>query len=477
MWSQAPPVLAADRPAAVSGAFYPSDPAELRAEIDECALRASAAPVPEGAPIPAGLIVPHAGYVYSGRTAATAYRLLKGADIDTVILVGPSHRTFFKGAAVWTEGDWVTPLGRVRVDTDLARAIAAENQLFQAPSEAHLGEHSLEVQIPFLQTVLDKFSIVPILTSDPSPANTTALAAAILEHTRDRKAIVLFSTDMSHYRDDAPTRVMDASTLDLIRSGDTTGLYQALAEGRSEMCGAAAVLTALQYARGLSGARIEVLDYTTSADAGGGTQRVVGYGAVRITADARSVTVDGTPAEYDDAQRAELLGRARLALQRRLGGAGEELDPPADPVLTEPRAVFVTLRQEGRLRGCIGGLYATEPLHRAVEHMAEAAARDPRFKRLKASELAKTHIEISVLSPPRRVSSAEEIVLGRDGVIVRSGQAGGVFLPQVAQETGWTKERFLSELCSQKAGLAPDCWQDPQTELYVFTCEVFEEAT
>lgn len=468
---------AAERPAAVSGTFYPSDPAELKAEIEACALRAGAVPAPEAAATPRALIVPHAGYVYSGRTASAAYRLLKDADIDTVVLVGPSHRAYFKGAAVWTEGDWVTPLGRVSVDTELARSIAAENLLFGGPAEAHLGEHSLEVQIPFLQSTLKDYRIVPILTSDPSPANTAALAEAIHKHTRDRKALVLFSTDLSHYRDDGPTRTLDAGTLERIRTGDTRGLYQDLAEGRSEMCGAAAVLTALEYTRRLNGARIEVLDYTTSADAGGGVRRVVGYASARIVDTPERTAVRAAGPAYDSAQRSELLGRARRALERHLNGRGGELAAPADPALLEHRAVFVTLKQEGRLRGCIGALYASEPLHRAVERMAVAAARDPRFKRLKAQELPATHIEISVLSPPRKVASADEIVPGEHGVIVRRGEAGGVFLPQVAEETGWTKERFLSELCTQKAGLAADCWKDPRTELYVFTSEVFEETT
>ncbi|MCG3177114.1 MAG: hypothetical protein MOGMAGMI_02081 [Candidatus Omnitrophica bacterium] len=469
----------AERTAAVAGTFYPADASELTALLKTCEIKAPVSSAVSGRP-PRALIVPHAGYVYSGRTAAAAYRTVRGADIDTVVLIGPSHHAVFRGASIWTEGDWITPLGRMAVDTDLARAIAADNTSFAHPPDPHLNEHSLEVQLPFLQRVLPKARIVPILTSDPSPANTSALAESVLRHTAGRKALIVFSTDMSHYRDLAPTYEMDRRTLELIRSGDTAALYRALADGTSELCGAAAVLTALETARRLpGGGHLEVLDYTTSADAGGGHHRVVGYGAVILTdAGAAPVSAPRSGNEvgvYGSSQRQELLWRARSALQRRLAGRSGELTAPSDPLLLEPRAVFVTLRNQGQLRGCIGGLYASEPLYRAVEHMAQAAARDPRFRRVRPQELEELHIEISVLSPPERIANADAIELGHHGVIVRRGEAGGVFLPQVATETGWSRERFLSELCTQKAGLAADCWKDPDTELYTFTCEIFEE--
>lgn len=180
--------------------------------------------------------------------------------------------------------------------------------------------------------------------------------------------------------------------------------------------------------------------------------------------------------ELNAAQQKELLGIARSAIENYLSGKKVPDNVPSDPLLKENRGVFVTLHRDGALRGCIGSIMPEEPLYLGVRRRAvDSAVHDPRFRPMTADELGKVDIEISVLSVPKRAASADEIVMGKHGVIVKQGFRGGVFLPQVATETGWTKEQFLSELCSQKAGLPPDAWKDPSTELLIFSAQVFGE--
>ena len=460
----------------VAGSFYPADKEELAAMVDRFL---AAAPSQEklGGPL-TGIIVPHAGYPYSGPTAAYAYKLIEGKKIDTVVLVGPYHWALFPGASVWRSGQWRTPLGWVPVDTELAGAIVRENAAFGYNQEIHRDEHSLEAQIPFLQRTLKDFKIVPILVNEPSLANCRLLAKAIVKNISGKNAVVVVSTDMSHYHPDAVARTMDRRVLKSLEERDSEGLLLALSGGNGELCGGAAAVTGLEIAR-LTANRVKVLKYSTSGDATGDLSSVVGYGASAIYKEAPADPIPQNPKQaLNAAEKAELLKIARKTLETYFTeGKAPEFNAQ-EPVLKEDRAVFVTLREGGKLRGCIGRFLPEEPLYRAVSHMAiESATEDPRFRPVAREELDKITIEISVLGIPQKVKSADEIMLGRDGVLIKKWPRSGIFLPKVAAETGWSKEDFLSGLCTEKAGLPADCWKDPEAELYTFTAEDFGESS
>ena len=457
----------------VSGSFYPADPKELESMLDGFFSK-----VPEQKPLDGklvALIAPHAGYVYSGQTAAYAYQLLAGSHYDTVVLIGPYHRAFFPGASIWRSGAWKTPLGDVAIDEELAGAIVKENKDFEFTDDAHLAEHSLEVQIPFLQRSLKSFKLVPILVSDPSPENYERLARAILKNSEGKNALIIASTDMSHYYTDETARKMDHLTLDLLEKKDSKGLLREMELKNSELCGEAAVLTVLEIAKLMGKPEVQFLHYSNSADSTGDKTRVVGYGALAIYQKGDNQPAMGQKG-LNAAQEKELLRIARQTVESYVKSGQAPDIRVSDPILKEDRGVFVTLKKQGELRGCIGTILPKEPLYLAVRNMAvESATQDPRFSPVRPYELDHLKVEISVLSLPQRIQNSDQIEMGRDGVIVKKDGHSGVFLPKVATETGWAKEEFLNELCSQKAGLPSDCWKDPATELYTFTAQEFGE--
>lgn len=470
LWIMPFTVYGAVREPVVAGGFYPGNPAELNAAVDRFLDAAPEQKIP--GPLFA-LIVPHAGYEYSGPAAAYSYKLLKGIEVDTVILIGPSHRLGFDGASIWQTDAWKTPLGEVAVDTDLAKALAAEDPRLSFDANAHVAEHSLEVQLPFLQKVLKNFKIVPIAMGNPTPENARMLARAIYRHLSDKKVLVIVSTDLSHYYPDPVARKMDQKALDLVADGDPGKLEKAIQAREVEMCGDGGVLALLEMAKMRGSAGIQVLKYTNSGDVTGVKEKVVGYGAVAF--------YETGPAEVfkegflDQRQQKSLLKIARDSVTGLVDGNPNADFSVADPELEKKQGAFVTMHVDGDLRGCIGNPLPTEPLNQVVHEKAiDAASRDYRFPAIRKNELDKLDIEISVLTVPRLVKSADEIILGKHGVIVIQGTNSGLFLPQVGSG-GWTKEAFLSELCSQKAGLPRDCWNDPRTQLYVFEAQVFSE--
>jgi hypothetical protein len=285
--------------------------------------------------------------------------------------------------------------------------------------------------------------------------------------------LVVASTDMYHGYDYEETEVVDKLTLSYIKNMDAEGLYYGLRESKLQLCGGFGVVTTLILAKDLGHNKAEILQYTNSAQVTGNKAKgawTVGYTSCAIDKE------EGERAMLNKNQRKKLLEIARKSIEAYLK-TGKKLElTEQDPVLLKEGGAFVTLREHGELRGCIGNLSAGEPLYLAVRDMAvEAAVGDPRFPSVDLSELKDIEIEISVLSPMERVDSADKIELGKHGVMVRSSSNSGVFLPQVAIETGWSKEEFLSHLCADKAGLSPSAWKEKTCELYIFTAEVFSE--
>jgi hypothetical protein len=489
------PEKARVRKAAVAGGFYPADPKELSEFVD--AMLRQADPPRIESPIRA-IMVPHAGYIYSGPVAAYAYKELENRDIRTVILIGNSHRHYFDGIAIDAKGAFETPLGLVPIDEMLAAKLLAADPAITDRPDMHESDHVLEVQLPFLQRVLEGFKIVPILFSGDSPELAQKLAN-ILPKLMDEKTLIVASTDMSHYPPYADAVSADKETLNAILSGKTDGLNAALQSlaakhvpnAETFLCSPSGVRVAMLLAQGTGNLQPVLLKYANSGDSPVGEKgRVVGYGAVAFVAKQSATPAVSSPVterkeaallppkagSLEKSEQTELLKIARSTVESYVKTGKVPEFSPASPALRRPLGAFVTLKERGQLRGCIGRFEPSEPLYRIVQQMAvSAATEDPRFRPVDIHELDKLVYEISVLSPQRKIQSAAEIILGKHGVTVSKGFHHGVFLPQVATETGWSKEEFLGELCSQKAGLPRDCWKDPGVTLEVFTAEVLSE--
>ncbi len=467
-----------ERPPAVAGQFYPADPEALRSNVDGFLSRAARHPL-EGELV--AILVPHAGYEYSGAVAAEGFRAI-ASDPATVVLLGPSHHVGVRGAALVAHGSFRTPLGTVPIDETLAGRLLAASPVFAEQADAHAPEHSLEVQLPFLQRRFKNFRIVPILmnTDDREVARKAGLAIA--EAIRGRKVLLVISSDLSHYPPRDTARAVDETFLRALARLDPefqqlTGHWlMSRGEPQEETvaCGETALWAGLYAVRALGADRAQLLRYANSGEIVPATAgRSVGYGAVAFVRSGRAPRTEFT---LDEPARKRLLAAARSSIAEGLAGKTFALEPLQDDRdFNLPAAVFVTLTQGGHLRGCIGTTVPQFGLWEAVRYFARSAAfEDQRFKPLEPRELAATHIEISILSSPHRVTNAGAIVPGRDGVVVRKGSRSGLFLSTVWEQLP-DKTQFLDEVCSQKAGLSPDCWKDPSVELQVFRSEVFAE--
>ncbi len=472
------------RPAVFAGKFYPAAPDQLKRKITGYLGRARNQQL-KGRLI--GLIVPHAGYRYSGPVSGWAYRQLKDRSYKTVILLGPSHRKRFSGISVWPRGRWETPLGSVQVDSEMARRLLRADTAIEFVKTAHSREHSLEVQLPFLQQTLDQFKIVPVVSGQGTKLS-QKLATVLTEIIRSEDVLLLISTDMSHYLPYEQAKKIDQKTLRTLEKLSVKKLdrwaEKTLRQGRGGIfCGLRGVLTAVRLARLLGSVEAVPLRYANSGDIVGKRKKVVGYGAVAL------VDKNGKPKKRGSAvagrgwlnqtEQKRMLALARSTLRAWLAHNQRPEVTIQKEKLNEKRGVFVTLRRKdnGQLRGCIGEMRARRPLWKAVREMAIKATRDPRFRSnpVTAEELSELKIEISVLTPMKQVDSAARVKPGRDGVMVIRGGNRGVYLPQVAEETGWNKREFLAHLCHSKAGLEIKCWKNPATKIYTFQAQVFSE--
>jgi AmmeMemoRadiSam system protein B/AmmeMemoRadiSam system protein A len=457
------------RKPAVSGKFYPADPTKLeimvKGFINSAKAKVASTEI-------RGIIVPHAGYIYSGKTAGYGFKILKGREFSTVVLLGPSHHKFLKRLTGCEHKSWTTPLGEVEVDFELLKKLKREIKL-DIDNQVFLPEHSLEVEIPFLQQVLKgKFKILPLLINDYRIETLRPIAAKLSKILKNRPGVLLvMSTDMSHYVSSSRAREMDSLVSQTLANNDLKKLQQILTSGQGQLCGAGGVMLGLMTLNELGRLDIERIHYSHSGMSTGDNSRVVGYGAFSIYHKDKERKM-----ELTREQKIRLLKIARETIETYVKeGLKPDLDI-SDEMLKEERGVFVTLHKDGRLRGCIGNILPMNKLYLAVRDMAvESSTRDPRFPPVREEELKDIDIEVSVLTVPEQVKNADEVVLGRDGVIVKNGFRQGVYLPQVAEETGWTKEKFLSSLCYSKAGLSPDAWKKEGTQLLTFQAEVFGE--
>ncbi len=455
------------QPPAFAGQFYEGDPARLATEID--GFLAAVGPLPQIPRPVLALIAPHAGYIHSGPTAAHAYALVAGLDYETVVIVGPSHRVGFRGCSIYPRGGFETPLGVAQIDESVARAIAKASG-FGFIAKAFAGEHSVEVQIPFVQRVLPGAKIVPILMGSQDGKTIRALADGLFRVCAGKKALVIASTDLSHFLPKDKAAVVDGQTIALIRDRKTEDLLRMVEAGENIMCGGGPVLAAVLYAEKCGAAGVEILARADSSKYGG-PDSVVGYMAAAVFA---GTTREPGPFTLTETEKAELLGLARSAVTEYVM-KGTLVDPgPMAPVLSSPRGVFVTLRNRGELRGCIGFIETTAPLYRSViEAAVLAACRDARFPPIRLDELETLDIKISVLTPLRETTNPSHIVVGKHGLVIERGENRGLLLPQVAVENGWKRKTFLEQACL-KAGLPRNAWRSG-ARIFVFEALVFGE--
>ncbi|HSW45946.1 MAG TPA: AmmeMemoRadiSam system protein B [Phycisphaerae bacterium] len=466
------------RPACCAGTWYPGDPASLAKYVDDL-LGKAALPKIDGKPL--AVIVPHAGYRFSAPVAATAYRALQDQAYRRVLLLAFSHRYAgaYDGVVVPTEWSaYETPLGTIPLDRE---AIAKLKGL--RPFVSHAGvdrdEHSLELQLPFLQRVLKEFKLVPLLVGRMSPEDHAAAAEALLPLLGD-DVLVVASSDFTHYgpnygyvpfKDDVEkklTELADQAARPLLNC-DFDGFADHLKKTEDTICGHGPILLLLRVLSMRAGAVAVRSGFDTSG---------------RMTGDwANSVTYQAfvfapRPHTLDEKSRQELL---RLARETVTSYITEHKVPTYDAAglpaeVREDGMCFVTLQNHGELRGCIGNMEPHGPLWEAVVQNAVNACRDPRFTMnpVTPAELKDIDIEISRLTPMKPLNSTDEVVIGRDGLLIELGASRGVLLPQVAYERGWTREQFLGQVC-RKAGLPPDAWRRPEAKLYSYMADVFGE--
>ncbi len=465
------------REPAFSGMFYPERPEILSRDVARYLERVKKEKI-DGEIV--GLISPHAGYSYSGQVAAHGYKLIEGMNYDSVVVVAPSHRVAFKGASLYDRGGYRTPLGIVPIDGELSKRMMEQWRGLQFLPEAHRQEHSLEVQLPFLQVALKSFKLVPIVMEPYWSLETCrSLGKAIAETIRGRRVLIIASTDLSHFHPYEKAVQLDRIFLGHLDRFDIEGLSRDLRDGRCEACGAGPVLTGMMASKALGANRSRVLQYLNSGDVTGDRSRVVGYVAAVLFRKAegeeemRGEKKVGVDLGLKEEEKRILHQIARTVIENRAKGKPVPEFQIDSPTLKENRGAFVTLHKRGQLRGCIGYIEGRGPLHKTVEEMAEAAAfRDPRFPPVTERELSELEIEISVLTPLQRITDIQRIEVGKHGIYIRKGWFSGLLLPQVATEYGWDRETFLEHTC-QKAGLPSSAWKEKDTEIYIFSADIF----
>ena len=465
------------REPAVAGAFYPDNPEVLSRDVKRYLENAKKEKL-EGEIV--ALISPHAGYMYSGQVAAYAYKLIEEKVFDSVVVVAPSHRALFKGASLYDRGGFRTPLGIVPVDLELSKKMMERRKEIQFLPEAHSQEHSLEVQIPFLQVALKSFKLVPIVMEPYWSWETCQhLASAIAEAVKGRKVLLIASSDLSHFHSYEEAVRLDKIILNHIDRFDPEGLSRDLKNGSCEACGGGPIISIMLAAKALGANRGKVVKYLNSGDVTGDRSRVVGYGAGVLykaagekekMKDEKKVGVD---LGLNQEEKKTLHHIVRTVVENKARGKAVPEFKIESPVLKENRGAFVTIHKRGQLRGCIGYIEGHGPLHKTIEDMAEAAAfRDPRFSPVSESELPELEFEVSVLTPLKKIKDVNEIQVGKHGIYLKKGWYSGLLLPQVATEYGWDRQTFLEHTC-QKAGLPSNAWKEKDTEIYIFSADIF----
>jgi MEMO1 family protein len=465
------------REPAYAGKFYPGTKKELTDQLKKlfsdskkCISKSR----------PSAIISPHAGYVFSGRVAASAYNQIpENENYKKIFILASSHQFMFGGAAVFDAGNYKTPLGEVEVDTELARQLIESNKIFISNTEAHRLEHSLEVQLPFLQYKLkNNLLIVPIIlgTNDPSECRKIAKA---LEAFYTPENLFVISSDFSHYPSYEDAVENDLQTALAICSNKPEKLLQVLDSNKrknishlvTSLCGWTSVLTLL-YITEHKNVVYQKIFYQNSGDNEyyGDKDRVVGYWGLVVLDRDRSFSITREEQKI-------LLAKARESITNFLKTGSRKIAEPSstDNILTKHAGVFVSIYINKELRGCIGNFAKDETLCDMVQRLAVSAACDYRFEDIRPDELPDMELEISILTPLQIIESIDNIVLGKHGILIKKGPRSGTFLPQVATKTGWNLYEFLGHCARDKAGIGWEGWKDKDSEIFTYEAFVFKD--
>lgn len=498
------------RQSALAGKWFPAGKAQLQQEIDGYLDEAKVIDV-KGKIV--GLICPHASYMYSGNAAAAGYRLIRDLPIKKVIILAPSHYAAFRGASIMNVDFYQTPLGNIPLDKEAVKQLR-KNKLFKDYDDAQIPEHSIEIQLPFLQTVLKSFEIIPILISDLKDDEFSKLAEALKPFVDDSTLIVA-SSDFIHqgprfgyvpYTADKERKIpeLDHRALSYITQLDQSGFNKFVDDSGATICGANPIGVLIYL---MKGSQVYEADYYTSGDITGDWNNSVSYFSIVFsninakskdkkksgegTIDEKSgfdstkqkkankSEVKNMAAELTKEEQKTALAIARDALElwvsKRKPLEDAEKKYNITETLKDARGVFVTLTIHGELRGCIGYVTGREPVFKAIiDNAINASTYDPRFSPVEKEELKSIDIEISVMTPLVKAESVDEIEVGVHGLLMKNGMRSGLLLPQVPVEWRWNKQEFLEHTC-QKAGMNSNCWKDPNTTIYKFTAQVFGE--
>ena len=467
--------------ATVAGRFYPKESLKLKDNVISY-LRETE---PSKNKI-YGLLVPHAGYVYSGSVAGEGFSHIKEIDFDTIVFLGAAHTMHMDGAALMEEGFFETPLGQVEIDSKITRDLLKKSKVFENIPQAHQGEHSIEVQLPFLQVLSKKkFKIVPIVLNTKNLKTLYKVGKVVAEAIKGKKTLICISSDLSHYPTGDTAVKTDLAIMEALRiavkNGDLSYFDLAnklvLSKARYEMdtsaCGEAAIIAGTVACMELGADDFKLLRYTHSGKISGDESNVVGYGAgVFIENKNKSAGAE----EFNEDMKNHLLHYARQSIAYRHKNKKEMTMFLSEvPRFNVPAAVFVTLTENGALRGCIGTMEPKNTLLDAVINFASAAAfEDHRFSPLSEEELKNIKIEISILSPMLKVESYKDVEKGKHGVLIKKGNSSGTYLPQVWEHFK-NRDEFLSSLCAEKAGLPALAWKKESTDIFVYTVDSFKE--
>ncbi len=461
------------REPSVAGVFYKLDALELNEQVHHYLALADKV---EARGEVRALIVPHAGYVYSGEVAAIAYKQVETHAYKNVFLIGTSHRKQFAGAAVYNCTAFNMPLGKVVVNTQITNALIKKNVLFKDDPFVHADEHSLEVQLPFLQTVLDKpFSIVPILMGSSDP-NECKVVARYLKPWFNSDNLFIISTDFSHYPAAKDALVEDKKTAAAIISNEPQALLDVLKNHETTrvkgfltgLCGWSAVLTLQYLSSGNANMVYHHLKYQNSGDKmQKDKNRVVGYHAMALICNKGEFTLD-------ESEKETLLQLCHKTLVQHFGVENDFLIGELSEALSQYLGAFVSVYHKGELRGCTGYMSGHLPLYKLVQELVlEAALHDARFEPVKKDELNDVQIEISVLTPLTKVNDFKTIDLQKHGIYVKKGLSSGTFLPQVGARNSWTIEEYLGYCSRDKARIGWDGWR--QAEIFTYEAIIFSD--
>jgi AmmeMemoRadiSam system protein B/AmmeMemoRadiSam system protein A len=471
-----------DRNPYAAGKFYPADKGTLQKDLASLFMECRKSDQNDRV---RAIICPHAGYVFSGKTAASAFSAIpRNTSYKNIFIIASSHVMSFDGASVYDAGDYITPLGKAIVNREIAVELKKNYKVFNFPVTAHAREHSVEVQIPFIQYYFENIPpIVPIILGTNSN-KTVRQVAEVLKPWFTKDNLFIISSDFSHYPSYNDAVENDKLTATSIKYGKPSTFLRALDENSQKgtkglltsMCGWSSGLTLLYLADGDNNLEFNIVDYSNSGDSPyGNKDEVVGYNAITLT-EKTDKPVNIEELRLTESEKSLLFKFARNSILAKLENRTPEPDPDRKlpPVFNEHLGAFVTLKINGMLRGCIGRFASDEPLYKVVKESAVSSAfGDPRFPQLSKEEYPETEFEITVLGPMKKISDIHEIKLGKHGIYIQKGNRAGTMLPQVAIENHWTLEQFLGYTSREKAGIGWDGWKN--ADIYIYEGVVLEE--